>query len=522
MALTSSEAFGRQNLRNRKKADSIPAFPAKCLECDFLVIPEDGASAHTECTVADGFWRLRAGAFGMGRLGGFNGCLDGAARYASARCARPLATLLSILKSALVGGAVLGLVQPAMAVQIVSDPGTFSTSGQGIYAALLDLDGSSPKPAPARRDDDAFSALAGFAQTISAESKASGEKLTISRQADDAIYSDLIEFAQRVGAGRPVSRGPRLQFAEADNAVDALEDFLRGNSAPSNDAPKAPVAAPAKVTPAGPPVEAHFVGEKVCMTCHATHAESFSKTLMGRIGKTQPGKFACENCHGAGSQHVKLGGGRGVGGIISFRADDRSRSVEENNGICLACHEKGDRTYWKGSIHETRDVACTNCHTIMKSVSLKYQLKTVNEMDTCFQCHKDRRAQMFRSSHMPLREGKMVCSDCHNPHGSTTESLLKADSINDTCYKCHAEKRGPFLFEHAPVRENCLNCHDPHGSINEYSLKLSRPRLCFECHGFGHGPTAGINSPYTMGRACQNCHTQIHGSNSPAGGAFQR
>ena len=91
----------------------------------------------------------------------------------------------------------------------------------------------------------------------------------------------------------------------------------------------------------------------------------------------------------------------------------------------------------------------------MKSVSRKYQLKTVFEPDTCFQCHKDRRAQMSRSSHMPLREGKITCSDCHNPHGSATEALLKDDSINDTCYKCHAEKRGPFLFEHAPVRENC-------------------------------------------------------------------
>ena len=46
---------------------------------------------------------------------------------------------------------------------------------------------------------------------------------------------------------------------------------------------------------------------------------------------------------------------------------------------------------------------------------------------------------------MPLREGKIVCSDCHNPHGTVTEAMLRDDSINDTCYKCHAEKRGPFL-----------------------------------------------------------------------------
>jgi DmsE family decaheme c-type cytochrome len=456
----------------------------------------------------------------MSRFGGFGGCLDSAAQYASACYARPLARLISLLKSALVGGAVLGLVQPAMAFQIISDPGINPGTGQGVYAALLDLDGAGP--APAQRGDDAFAALAGFARTVAAQSITSGEKAATYRRSDDAIYSELTEFAQQVGAKPPVAQEPRLKLAEADNAVDALKDFLKGNSAPPADAAKPPVATPGTAKPAGPPVEAHFVGDKVCTTCHAGHVESFSKTLMGRIGKTQPGKFACENCHGPGSAHAKLGGGRGVGGIISFRVDDRSRSVEENNGICLACHEKGARAYWQGSIHQTRDVACSNCHTIMNSVSLKHQLKTVFEADTCFQCHKDRRAQMFRSSHMPLREGKVTCSDCHNPHGSVTEALLKEDSINDNCYKCHAEKRGPFLFEHAPVRENCLNCHDPHGSINEYSLKLSRPRLCFECHGFGHGPTAGINSPYTMGRSCQNCHTQIHGTNSPAGGALQR
>ena len=447
-----------------------------------------------------------------------------------ARCERPLAKLLWLGRSALVGGAVLGLIQPALAVDVVSSPdgfaksspGIYAKSSQGVYAALLDLDRSSPKPAPAQRDNDAFSALASFAQTASVQSKTSGEKATTSRPTDEAIYGELSEFAQRVGAKRPVAREARVQLAEADNAVDALKDFLHGNGTPAPVAPQAPVARPAKARPAGPEVEAHFVGEKVCATCHAGHAESFSKTLMGRIGKTQPGKFACENCHGAGSQHVKLGGGRGVGGIISFRADDLSRSVQDNNAICLACHEKGDRTYWSGSTHEVRNVACTNCHTIMRSVSAKFQLKTVFEPETCFQCHKDRRAQMARSSHMPLREGKMVCSDCHQPHGTANEALLRTATINDTCYKCHAEKRGPFLFEHTPVRENCLNCHDAHGSINEFLLKVSRPRLCTECHGFGHSPSSGPNSYQIMGRACNNCHTQVHGTNSPSGALLHR
>jgi hypothetical protein len=37
-----------------------------------------------------------------------------------------------------------------------------------------------------------------------------------------------------------------------------------------------------------------------------------------------------------------------------------------------------------------------------------------------------------------------------------------------TCVKCHGDKRGPFTFEHAPVRlEGCGACHQPHGSGQE-------------------------------------------------------
>ena len=111
-----------------------------------------------------------------------------------------------------------------------------------------------------------------------------------------------------------------------------------------------------------------------------------------------PSSRRSPTAYAAGPIPLRVGMGRpidgsSVGGIISFRKNDPSRRVEDNNAICLNCHERGDRTYWSGSVHESRAVACTECHTVMRQVSLKANLKTENEQATCFQCHKDKRAQ---------------------------------------------------------------------------------------------------------------------------------
>ena len=371
---------------------------------------------------------------------------------------------------------------------------------------------------------DSFSALRDYVQMIDTSRKlADVNQISNSSPGPgsvDAAYATLRAFAEQNGLEQPRSTAGLSKLADADS----LLDFLRqgGSSAKPSAAPKSGPAAGG--TQPSAPVDATLIGAKVCVTCHATQAELFKHTLMGRINQTQKGKFDCENCHGPGSAHVKAGGGRGVGGIISFRPEDPSRTAQENNAICLACHERGDRTYWNGSTHETRGLMCTNCHTIMKQVSRKFQLKTAFTPDTCYQCHKDRRAENYFSSHMPLREGKITCSDCHNPHGTATEAMLRENTVNDNCYKCHAEKRGPFLWEHAPVRENCLNCHDPHGSTKEFLLKVQRPKLCAECHGFDHGTNllGPANSRFIFNKGCGNCHVKIHGSNHPSGAFFQR
>ncbi len=113
---------------------------------------------------------------------------------------------------------------------------------------------------------------------------------------------------------------------------------------------------------------------------------------------------------------------------------------------------------------------------------------------------------------MPVREGAMQCTSCHNVHGSSNVRLLKAGTtIDESCQTCHADKRGPYLWEHAPVAESCVTCHDPHGSNNERMLVSKPPFLCQRCHVTSrHPPTVyegyllnnSSNGNKISGRSC--------------------
>ncbi|MBI4545135.1 MAG: DmsE family decaheme c-type cytochrome [Gemmatimonadetes bacterium] len=282
----------------------------------------------------------------------------------------------------------------------------------------------------------------------------------------------------------------------------------------------------------GPPAAAQSGGQNgksgsaLCADCHREQFTRFAATRMGELFLNHPRnsleRRGCEACHGPGRAHAESGG-ESKADLITFGRNSPT-PVGERNQVCLQCHESTARLFWKGSPHEGRDVGCTDCHQMMSALTERGHLKKATVVETCAQCHLQRKSQQLRSSHMPLREGKMECTSCHNPHGSPGEKLLVASSVNEVCYNCHAEKRGPFLWEHAPVVESCANCHDPHGSNKEKMLKVAKPRLCQQCHIESRHPTnpqlPGTN--FTMNRQCVNCHAQIHGSNHPSGNRFLR
>jgi DmsE family decaheme c-type cytochrome len=272
-----------------------------------------------------------------------------------------------------------------------------------------------------------------------------------------------------------------------------------------------------------------------CAACHGDLVEKFSKTSHGNSSdpRNPAAKKSCETCHGSMLSHVLAGGGKES--VDRILGKDSKLSAEERNQSCLQCHKTGKRALWPGSLHESKGLACADCHWV--HAGNKKNLAKATEMDTCLQCHQNLRAEINRSSHHPIREGKVTCSDCHEPHGTTTDKLISAPSVNEKCFQCHAEKRGPFLHEHKPVSENCLICHQPHGATHDKLLTARAPWMCQSCHNINSGhittyalgdPTKAVGSTFqrldkkAIMKGCVNCHQNIHGSNHPSGHFFTR
>ncbi len=123
------------------------------------------------------------------------------------------------------------------------------------------------------------------------------------------------------------------------------------------------------------------------------------------------------------------------------------------------------------------NLTCTTCHSVHAPKSFESQLVKATQTELCARCHRVQVVKTERAvAHMPVREGKMSCASCHNPHGSITnvKALRTGSSVAESCISCHTEMRGPILWEHAPVRESCATCHDPHGSSNDRMLNVMR------------------------------------------------
>ena len=271
-----------------------------------------------------------------------------------------------------------------------------------------------------------------------------------------------------------------------------------------------------------------YAGSDTCVTCHSDKEESLKGTKHAQVKnpRTPAATQGCESCHGPGQAHVD---DDAKGHIKKFG----QMPAAEVSQTCLTCHNRGDHAAWEGSAHDRRNLSCATCHSVHSPKSAERQLVKPTQTQLCATCHRLQVTKTERAvAHMPVREGKMSCSSCHNPHGSiaNVKALRVGNSLNESCTSCHAEMRGPMLFDHTPVRENCATCHDPHGSSFDRMLNVRMPMLCQRCHVVTKHPSSVYDnaaittnkSNRMFGRSCVNCHSNIHGSNHPSGQFFMR
>ena len=291
-------------------------------------------------------------------------------------------------------------------------------------------------------------------------------------------------------------------------AVLALAVAGVAAAAPDTTSPSAAV-----VTPRA----ADEVDVATCNTCHEKAVAGMKGTSHLALAKN------CASCHQGTAEHAKAqaeGGEAPSPSLKKVKAQDLNRQ-------CLTCHDSGHQANFAGGVHDRRGVSCASCHSVHSFQSTTAQLKTASDAETCYTCHTQIRSKGMRNSHHPVREGVMSCSSCHDPHDGTKPKMVSADFTNEKCLECHTEKRGPFLWEHAPVRENCLSCHDPHGSNHEKLLVAKQPFLCQRCHLNTRHPgtlydgkntlVAASVSNRAIEHSCRNCHQNIHGGNAPSG-----
>jgi len=260
--------------------------------------------------------------------------------------------------------------------------------------------------------------------------------------------------------------------------------------------------------------------ESPCADCHDDVAEAMAHQIHMRIEpfEVQGRTVGCEGCHGDGTQHME----EGDAALIRTFAEPEAADA----GVCLDCHAGKGLGEWNASIHAMEGLQCFDCHAIHA------EKKPLN---ACKGCHSDTMAEFQLPSHHPVREGKMTCVSCHDPHAATEAHMRTHQRVNDLCYVCHQDKEGPFIFEHEPVQEDCRLCHVAHGAVADNLLTANEPMLCLQCHEFHFH--AGLLSPedaievggterenpfgvhsmnVAFSTACSQCHSKVHGSDLPS------
>ena len=189
---------------------------------------------------------------------------------------------------------------------------------------------------------------------------------------------------------------------------------------------------------------------QTCMNCH-TASSPVTPQTENHFKQVELG-IACETCHGAGKQHVKLAESSSKDKTelrkTILNSADWSRDLQMD--LCQRCHLEG-LTVWNDK-HTADNIDIRRPLAAHKAVFVS---STSHESETEFNIAAQ--ADRLRKSECFIQSETMTCTTCHDPHRTST--TMSAGEFNATCQSCHKFAAEHTLCSFPRSNNNCISCH---------------------------------------------------------------
>jgi hypothetical protein len=163
-----------------------------------------------------------------------------------------------------------------------------------------------------------------------------------------------------------------------------------------------------------------------CLFCHADHARATDADGR-RIPLATVGAIGCDRCHGPVEAHVRKPGATNI-------VNPAKLSGTARDSVCEQCHLEGEtrvtnpgKSQW--DYHPGQPLENTIVTYLLRDPNHKAVTQVEELADS--KC---------------VRDGKLWCGTCHDPHGTV--------NITQVCNSCH-------VGAHTPARAECVSCHMP-------------------------------------------------------------
>lgn len=263
------------------------------------------------------------------------------------------------------------------------------------------------------------------------------------------------------------------------------------------------------VSPAWSASDQNAPDDATCLGCHDGYDQTLANTVhrlnQGSIGTSV--KVACISCHEGGSVHAD-------DPLKSNITNPSALSGDKALKACATCHLPHQELDNYGyNAHSLQQLNCSSCHKVHAAAPVVGLLIDDNT-EFCGKCHSSTKLGFMRRSNHPVLQGAVTCLSCHRFTKRADQNQMYG--FGRVCEDCHSDVAGPFRFEHPAANAydvqggGCVECHNPHGSENDKLLKQPNGTLCQACHAVPRHNTAHSGAYANLD--CLTCHTDIHGS----------